>query len=110
MPRTAHISVLLLLPFIAACNPVLEIESQGYTQTATQCIKREAQAVAPQRVDLRRAATAVVKRCKTELHSKERALIASYPKFEDKIREEWKNVTAMRYRQALRAVARARTG
>jgi len=88
----------------------VEIESQGYTANATKCIKREAQSIARWQVDLQRAAVVVIGRCEFELHSKERALIASYPEFEQKIREQWKSVTAMRYKQALRAVERARTG
>ena len=109
MERFAIILTISILPAIAACKPVLDIESQNYTAKATACIYREARAIAGQKMETQRAAATVIKRCHKEVHSKERALIASYPDFAGTIREQWKTVTAMRLKQAARAVMRART-
>ena len=108
MARCAYIIMISVLPFNAACSPVLKIESMDYTANATRCIEREAAVQANSDTDVEEAARNVLHKCELELHSKKRALIASYPDHEQSIRKQWESITALRVRQARRAVVQAR--
>ena len=101
--------MIVVLPLIAACKPVMDIEARDYTEKATLCIKREARAVARLPIPVRTAAEEVISRCRREVHSKEQALIASYPERAEQIRKLWQAITLQRYRQARNVIEHARS-
>ena len=108
MHRFAHLLMIVVLPVIAACKPVLDIEARDYTEKATLCIKREAAAVAKLPIPVKTATEEVITRCSREVHSKEQALIASYPERAEQIRKLWQAITLQRYRQARNVIEHTR--
>jgi hypothetical protein len=101
---------ILMVVLTAGCSsPEREMETAALRDSATDCIRREAIAVAPEPVDLETAVAAVTARCRGELWAEEKAAVNRFPGHRAYASEKYQAVRDARIQQAADAVALART-
>lgn len=101
---------ILVVVLVAGCSsPQREMETAALRDSATDCIRREAIAVAPEPVDLETASVAVTARCRGELWAEEKAFVNRYAGYRAYASEKYQAVRDARFQQAADAVALART-
>jgi hypothetical protein len=84
-------------------------EQASSSREAPECIEREAKTIAPMKVDLETAASAVIARCSAYTDALRRSLVTQYPGSRDYIGTQTREIDAFYLEQARRAVAVART-
>lgn len=99
---------ILLLSSCAAIHSENQ-PTTGATNEAGACIDREAISVAPMKVDLETAATAVIARCSAYTEATRRELISRFPGYRDYMAPKLRELDEAYMERARRAVAIART-
>lgn len=103
-------SFILMVVLVAGCSsPQQEMQTAALRDSATDCIRREAVAVAPEPVDLETATAAVTARCRGELWAEEKAAVNRFAGYRAYASEKYQAVRDARFQQAADAVALART-
>jgi hypothetical protein len=105
------VSYLIVAFLLEGCSSDSSRSSEGASNSrvAAECIVREAKTIAPMKVDLETAASAVIARCSAYTDAIRRSLVARYPGHRDYIETQTREVDALYLEQARRAVAVART-
>jgi hypothetical protein len=107
MRNLACFAIFILL---AGCGGNRSVEhTDNSSSEAVDCINREAVIIAPSKVDLETAATAVVAKCSIYTEATRRKLIQQYPGYRDYMAPKLKELDDTYMDGARRAVAIART-
>jgi hypothetical protein len=105
------LSCLVVASVLSGCSSDSNRSSERADNSgeAAECIIREAKTIAPMKIDLETAATAVIARCSAYTDALRRSLVARFPGHRDYIETQTRQVDAMYLEQARRAIAVFRT-
>src|SRR5262245_1919809 len=96
---------------LASCSASRErdINRQMASEEARRCVQENAEAIAPQNVDLETAVQAVMARCYTQITAFEREMISRYPGYRDQMAPGLRRVREVHEDAARQFIALART-
>jgi protein involved in sex pheromone biosynthesis len=104
------LGVMVSAALVAACaSPQRDAAINSAQQDDNRCVDEQAQAIAPQKVDLETAVQGVLARCHSQIIGFERAMLAKYPGSETQMEAGLRRIREARADRARRAIALVRT-